>query len=282
MVVPARLRYALLLEYDGTDFAGSQLQRGARTVQGEIEEASRRLSGGAVRAAFAGRTDSGVHASGQVAVVTLSGGHSPETVRDALNHYLPQDVAVRDVGVVGERFDPRREAVARIYRYRLTDGGPRSPLGRRWAWERRAALDACAMAEAASLWPREPADWAAYAGPVPAGYPTVRTLRRCDVQRRGDGRLDVSVEADGFLPHQVRRMVGALERVGAGREPHGSPAALLGGGAGVAGPTAPAHGLELCLVRYAPGAVNWEMGRREAERRETGTCDDDDQDLPPA
>ena len=132
------------------------------------------------------------------------------------------------------------------------------------------------MAEATALWPREPTDWAAYAGPVPAGYPTVRTLRRCEVRRRGVGRLDVTVEADGFLPRQVRRMVGVLERVGSGREAIGSPAALLGAGAGSAGPTAPARGLELLRVRYAPETVDWEPGIPDGGDRGAGMCDDDD------
>ena len=274
--MPGGRRYALLVEYDGTDFAGSQLQRDARTVQGEVEEAARRFCGRTVRAAFAGRTDAGVHARGQVAALTLPGGHPPETVRDALNHYLPEDVAVRAASRAGEVFDPRREARGRVYRYRLVDGRPRSPLGRRWAWERRAELDERAMEKAAALWPREPVDWAAYAGPVPPGYPTVRTLRGCDVRRLGVARLDVTVEADGFLPHQVRCMVGALERVGSGREETASPAALLRAGAGGAGPAAPARGLELLAVRYAPGTVEWEPEIGGAGDRGDGICDDDD------
>ena len=113
--MPGDRRYALLLEYDGTDFAGSQRQRDARTVQGEVEEAARQFCGRAVRVAFAGRTDSGVHAAGQVAAVTLAGGHRPGIVRDALNHFLPRDVAVRAAGLAGERFDPRRDARGRVY-----------------------------------------------------------------------------------------------------------------------------------------------------------------------
>ena len=268
----ASRRYALLLEYDGTELAGSQAQAAVRTVQGDLEEAARRLSRQTVRVAFAGRTDAGVHAVGQVAALTLPGAHSPETVRDALNHYLPRDVAVRAACRARERFEPRREAVARVYRYCLRDGTHRSPLSWRWAWERRAPLDEGAMAEAAAQWPREPADWAAFASPVSAGYPTVRTLYRCDVERRGVNRLAVTVEADGFLPHQVRRMVGALERVGMGLEGLAWPAAGLAGEPGSAGPTAPAHGLTLCSVRYPPGTVCWEVGTR----------DDDDEDLPPA
>jgi tRNA pseudouridine38-40 synthase len=263
-------RYALLVEYDGTDLVGSQVQAAGRTVQGELEEAARRLSGRTVRVAFAGRTDAGVHAVGQVAALTLPGAHPPKTVRNALNHYLARDVAVRAACHAEERFDPRREAVARVYRYRLADGRGRSPLQRRWAWERRAALDERAMTEAAARWPREQVDWAAYASPVSDGYPTARTLRRCEVERRGANRLDVTVEADGFLPHQVRRMVGALERVGAGREGPAWPAEGLSGEPGSAGPTAPAHGLALRLVRYPPGTVSWDIERTESALSETG------------
>ncbi len=255
--MPARPRYALLLEYDGTEFAGSQTQPRGRTVQGELEEAARRLSGEPVRATFAGRTDAGVHAVGQVAALSLPRAHRPETVRDALNYYLPRDVAVRTACLARERFDPRREAVARVYCYRMVDGRPRAPLQWRRGWQRRAPLDERAMAEAAARWPREQTDWAAYASPVPDGYPTVRTLRRCEVERRGAHRVDVKVEADGFLPHQVRRMVGALERVGAGRAKPGAPLELLGGGPGTAGPTAPPQGLELRRVKYPPGTVEW-------------------------
>lgn len=251
-------RIALLLEYDGTEFAGSQFQPGRRTVQGTLEEAVERFTGERGRAAFAGRTDAGVHARGQVAAVSTETAHDAETFRRALNHFLSEDVVVRRAVEVTPGFDPRRHAVGRVYRYTVRHGDEWSPLARRQTWQVPHRLDVHAMASAAALLPREPRDWAAFAGPVPEGYPTVRTLRRCEVQPCGDRSLAVTVEADGFLPHQVRRTVGALERVGAGRLEVETFAALVEGPPGSAGPTAPPQGLTLVTVQYARGTVTWD------------------------
>ncbi len=255
----------MLLEYDGAGFAGSQLQAGQRTVQGVLEAAWQEFSGECSRASFAGRTDSGVHASGQVASVETMVQHDPATVRRALNHFLPQDVAVRAVAEVTALFDPRRDALSRRYRYSIVDGRERSPLRRERSWHVRSRLDGDAMAEAAASLPRDPRDWAAFAGPVPEGYPTVRTLLRCDVRRCGAGTagerdgaaLTVTVEADGFLPRQVRRTVGSLARVGSGKLDRGHFERLIDGAPGSVAPSAPAHGLTLRCVRYAGGTVNW-------------------------
>jgi tRNA pseudouridine38-40 synthase len=162
-------------------------------------------------------------------------------------------------------FDPRRHAVGRVYRYTVRHGDDWSPLQRRQSWQVPHRLDVDAMASAAEQLPRALRDWAAFAGPVPEGYPTVRTLRRCDVRPCGDRALTVTLEADGFLPHQVRRTVGALERVGAGRLEAEAFAALVDGPPGSVGPTAPPQGLTLVSVQYARGTVTW---------------DDDDEDLP--
>ncbi|MSQ29832.1 MAG: tRNA pseudouridine synthase A [Dehalococcoidia bacterium] len=259
-------RVALLLEYDGTAFAGSQWQPNARTVQGVLEAALREFAGERVweglgrgdRIAFAGRTDAGVHASGQVAALSTRTQHSPATCRDALNHFLPEDVVVQAVAVVAVTFDPRRDAEARRYRYRIEDGRERSPLMRRRAWQIARPLDVPAMAAAVALLPGGPRDWAAFGGPVPAGYSTVRTLLDARVERCGPHAVTVELEATGFLPHQVRRMIGALERVGSGRlDPHGF-AALVGGSPASAGQAAPPQGLTLVAVRYPPGTVDWE------------------------
>ena len=271
-------RIALLLEYDGAAFAGSQWQPNARTVQGVLEAALLRFTGEGAgeqvgagrRIAFAGRTDSGVHASGQVAALSTGTQHSPATCRDALNHFLPEDVVVRAAAEVAVTFDPRREAEARRYRYRIEDGRGRSPLTRRIAWQVERRLDVSAMAAAVALLPRVEQDWAAFGGPVPAGTSTVRRLLDARVQRgveRGverDGEQDgahavtVELEATGFLPHQVRRTLGALERVGSGRlDPH-EFAALVNGSPASAGPAAPPQGLTLIAVRYPPAIVDWE------------------------
>src|SRR3990172_7600528 len=123
-------RIALLLEYDGRGFAGSQWQPGVRTVQEVLEAALAEFTGERAgegqRIAFAGRTDAGVHASGQVAVLSTRTEHSPAPCRDALNHFLPEDVVVVQVAEVADTFDPRRDAGARRYRYRIEDGRARS------------------------------------------------------------------------------------------------------------------------------------------------------------
>ena len=264
-------RIALLLEYDGTAFAGSQWQPNARTVQEVLAAALLRFTGeragegpsGTHRIAFAGRTDAGVHASGQVAALSTRTRHSPATCRDALNHFLPEDVVVRAAAEVAVTFDPRRDAEARRYRYRIEDGRNRSPLMRQRAWQVERPLDASAMAEAMALLPRAARDWAAFGGPVPAGYSTVRTLLDARVERCGPAGMwgsgvMVEVEATGFLPHQVRRTIGALERVGSGRLDRHEFAALVDGAPGSAGPAAPPQGLTLVAVRYPPGTVDWE------------------------
>jgi tRNA pseudouridine38-40 synthase len=147
--------------------------------------------------------------------------------------------------------------VGRTYRYAIRHGASRSPLGRAQEWHRGGALDIEAMARAAATLPREVRDWAAFAGPVPDGYPTVRTLRRCDVQRVGEHRVVVTMEADGFLPHQVRRTVGALVRVGTGGFTVQEFAVLVDGAPGSVAVTAPPQGLVLCSVAYAPEVMCW-------------------------
>ncbi|MQC16883.1 MAG: tRNA pseudouridine synthase A [Chloroflexi bacterium] len=252
-------RIALLLEYDGTDFSGSQLQPGRRTVQGELEAALQAFTGERGRVAFAGRTDAGVHASGQVAALSTRSAHSPATCRDALNHFLPEDVVVRAATAVALDFDPRRHASSRVYRYRIEDGlntVSRRPLRRRMAWQVGHRLDVPAMAAALARLPQGvERDWAAFAGAVPEGYPTVRTLLHAEVERCGPHDVLVTLEADGFLPHQVRMTVGALARVGGrGLMPH-EFAELVDGVPGSAGPAAPPQGLTLMSVRYPPGTV---------------------------
>ena len=251
-------RIALLVEYDGTDFSGSQAQPGRRTVQGVIEDAIFAYSGQRRRVAFAGRTDAGVHARGQVVALETERDDPAETVRDALNHYLPEDLAVRSAAEAAPAFDPRRDASARCYRYRIEDGRPRAPLSRRDRWQRDRVLDDRAMAEAAALLPHGRRDWSAFAGRVPDGASCVRTLLSLVVRRAGPDAIEVTMEADAFLAHQVRRTVGALERVGAGALTPEAFAELADGPAASAGPAAPPQGLTLEAVRYAPGAVEWE------------------------
>ncbi len=251
-------RLALLLEYDGTACAGSQLQPAVRTVQEVVEAALERFTGRQTRIALAGRTDTGVHALGQVAALDIETAHAPEVVRDALNHFLPEDVVVRAAAEVAVTFDPRRDAEARRYRYRIEDGRVRAPLTRHRSGQVERPLDVSAMAAALALLPVGVSrDWAAFSGAVPAGYPTLRTLLDAHVERCGPQAVQVTLEADGFLPHQVRLTVGTLHRVGAGRLSPAEFAALVDGPPASAGPAAPPQGLTLVAVRYPPGTVEW-------------------------
>ena len=268
-------RVALLVEYDGTEFSGSQLQPGRRTVQGALEDAvyayDAEPDAEPRRAALAGRPDAGVHARGQVATIDLNRRDDLATVRDAVNHYLPDDVAVRAAAEVDASFDPRRCATSRCYRYRIEDGRVRSPLSRRDRWQVRRRLDEQAMAEAASLLPREQRDWSAFAGPLEEGRSPLRTLLELSVVRAGPSEIEITMEADAFLPHQVRRTAGALERVGAGACTPEAFAALVDGEAGSAGPTAPPQGLTLEAVRYEPGFLAWDCD--SSERSGVGRSD---------
>ncbi|HZU75125.1 MAG TPA: tRNA pseudouridine(38-40) synthase TruA, partial [Dehalococcoidia bacterium] len=207
--------FALKLEYDGAAFGGSQYQANARSVQGALEAALASL-GLCGRVALAGRTDAGVHAEGQVAAATLVRPWAASDLQCAINARLPEDAAVVAAAVAPEGFDPRRWAVSRRYRYRMLIGSVRSPLRRRHAWHVRYEVDEEAMRTAASALVGEH-DFAAFGGRLGSAGGSTRR-RMFDVALRRDGRLlELEFEATAFLPHQVRRTVGALVEVGRGR-----------------------------------------------------------------
>ncbi len=243
-------RIALLLEYDGSRYGGSQIQKNAPTIQGNLEGAIKRLTGNAARVAFAGRTDAGVHARGQVASFLTERRFDEAVFVDGLNYWLPDDIAVRAARIVTGDYDVRRRAWNRWYRYLVYRGRARSPLWRRRSWHVKEPLDETAMREAAAaLTGRH--DFAAFAGKLENARSTsVRALRRLEVRR--EGRLLVfDAEADAFLPHQVRRTVGALVEVGQGRQsPEGLLRQLQEAKPSTAGPAAPPQGLCLMRVSY--------------------------------
>ncbi len=239
-------RIAVLIEYDGTAYRGSQYQDNGPSIQSELEAAITKLTGDTPRAAFAGRTDSGVHALGQVAAFDSSMRLRPDEFVRGLNHFLPADIAILGAAEVGVTFDPRRRAQMRVYRYRIDTSPVRSALERDRTWHVGRAVDVAAMQRtAARLLGKH--DFAAFAGPYEGS--TVRTLQRCEVTQ--DGReVTIEMEALAFLPHQVRRMVGPMTEVGLGRQSEDDVAALLGGVASSAGPAAPACGLYLVRIEY--------------------------------
>ena len=244
--------WALLLEYDGTSFAGWQRQASGLTVQSVLEDACARLNGGASVSSFvAGRTDAGVHAAGQVALVALPDRHRAEQVRDALNfHLLPHPVVVLRAAPAAPGWNPRFDALGRAYAYRILNRRARPALDRHRAWHVERPLDADAMAEAASLLLGRH-DFTSFRASACQAKSPLRTLDRLDVTRRGDTLL-IAAEARSFLHHQVRNMVGTLKLVGEGRwRPAQVRAALDARDRRAAGPTAPPDGLTLMGVRYA-------------------------------
>lgn len=206
------MRYRARVEYDGTDFAGFQIQIGGRTVQGELENALRRLSTGSrVIVDAAGRTDAGVHARGQVIAFTYNGRLGRSELQKALAASLPKDIGIGPIVPAGRDFSPRHQARHREYRY-LIWNGPRSPLRERQSLGVRQRLDVAAMAAAAKVFIGRH-DFSAFGG---ADRQPVRTLSKLSVIRRGD-LITVTVIGDAFLRGMVRRIVAALLRVGHGR-----------------------------------------------------------------
>jgi tRNA pseudouridine38-40 synthase len=237
------------VSYDGTAFVGSQRQASGRTVQEELETAAAALFGGPVRVEMAGRTDSGVHAIGQVAALSAETRLKAHTVGRALNAHLPDDVAVRDVRDVAQGFDPRRWARRRWYRYTICHHEARAPLLRQTAWHVKGDLDVAAMQEAAAALAGT-RDFIACSGQLEDGRTSVRTVFKAGWRREGDALL-FDIEADAFLPQMVRRLTGALVRVGRGTLEVEEFVRLLGQAKqGSIGPTAPALGLCLQRVWY--------------------------------
>lgn len=253
-------RLRLTLAYDGAAFAGSQIQSGQRTVQGVVESALTMLDGRPVRAHFAGRTDTGVHALGQVAHADVYRMRECDTWRQGLNGILPPDVRVTNVTIVPDGFHARYDATGRQYRYTIWNGAIQPPLLRSTTWHRRSPLDLAAMQAAAGTLIGEH-DFAAFAGAgrgVPKqGANTVRAMRvaewtaeRC-LEAIAGVALVFTIEGTGFLPHMVRNLVGSLAVIGAGDAPVVWMETLLAGrDRRYAAPTAPAHGLSLWQVRY--------------------------------
>lgn len=245
-------RFAATVSYDGTEFVGSQVQPDGRTVQQELETAAKALFGTPTRVALAGRTDSGVHAIGQVMALSAETLLEPKTVGRALNAHLPLDVAVRALREVPEDFDPRRWARRRWYRYTIAHGEARDPLSRRTAWYIEGNLDLEAMQKAASALIGQQ-DFRSCSGHLEPGRTSVRTVFRTDWQSHGSASL-FDIEADAFLPQMVRRIVGGLVRVGRGTENVEEFVRLLRRAEpGAIAYTAPAHGLCLQRVWYDEG-----------------------------
>ncbi len=243
-------RFKLTVEYDGTPFVGWQRQANGRSVQGELERAAAALAGSLVAVKGAGRTDAGVHATGQVAHLDLPKDYRTDTVRDALNaHLRPEPIAVLAAEQVADGFDARSSAIRRDYLYRIVNRRPPLALAGTRAWLVKRPLDADAMHEAARVLIGRH-DFSTFRDSECQAASPLRTLDRLDVVRTGE-TIDIHVSARSFLHRQVRSMVGSLEVVGAGKWTAGDlRAALEARDRARCGTVAPAEGLYLVSVAY--------------------------------
>ena len=248
-------RYKLTIEYDGTPYVGWQMQANGPSVQGALEDAFLRLEAGRIVVRGAGRTDTGVHATGQVAHVDFPRDWPAEKLMDALNAHLkhapsgPHAVAVLAVEIVGNDFDARFSARARHYLYRIIDRRAPLALERHRAWHVRTRLDVAAMDVAAKRL-LGTHDFTTFRATCCQAKSPVKTLDRLDVTRNGD-TVEIRASARSFLHNQVRSMVGSLKLVGDGRWSADDLAAALARADRTAcGPVAPAAGLALVRVDY--------------------------------
>ena len=243
-------RFRLTIEYDGTPFVGWQAQALGESVQGAIEAAVVRLTGAHATVTGAGRTDSGVHATAQVAHVDLERDWRPDVLRDALNaHLRPRPVAILAAARAADGFHARFSATGRHYLYRIVDRRAPLALEANRAWHLPKRVDAEAMRDAARrLLGRH--DFTTFRAASCQAKSPVKTLDRLDVTRTGD-LVEIRASARSFLHNQVRSMVGSLKKVGDGSWSADSLAAALAAADRAAcGPVAPAAGLYLTGVDY--------------------------------
>jgi tRNA pseudouridine38-40 synthase len=243
------IKYQLKLQYIGTHYSGWQSQKSRPTVQGTVQAAVQRVTGQAVSVVGAGRTDAGVHALGQVAHFRLQGPVEPLRLQRALNGVLPGDIRILRLAAAPPAFHAQKDAVKKRYSYRFYNGPILSPFlaGRVYHVVHR--LDSEAMCEAAAaLVGRH--DFTAFAAAASKVRDHHRTIFLSQLQVHGY-HLRYEIEADGFLHHMVRNIVGTLLQIGsAKRAPSDISKILLSGDRRNAGPTAAAHGLYLVRIWY--------------------------------
>lgn len=245
------LGYGAIIEYDGTDFLGYQLQAHGRTVQGEIERALQEISQSPVRIKGAGRTDAGVHATGQVIAFELAWRHSLAALQRACNAKLPPDIVVKTLKIVDKRFHPRYSALSRSYRYTVVNQPWPAALEQRYAYHLSQPLDLTAMNQAGlSLLGSH--DFASF-GKAPQGEVTTRLLTQASWSAAGH-QLYFEITANAFLYRMVRRIVASLIKVGLGQWSVADIQEILRARdlTRSAAPV-PAHGLCLVQVTYPAG-----------------------------
>ncbi len=242
-------KYRARIEYDGTAYYGFQRQRDEYpTIQGELEQALSHLAQQPVTVIGAGRTDSGVHALGQVISFTIDWRHGVDALQRALNANLPEDIVVLQLETATAAFHPRFDARRRAYVYHIYNAPVRSPIRRQYSWHVAVPLDVVAMNEAAAYLPGTH-DLATFGQP-PQGDNSVRQVFRAEWQR-DEALLSFYIEANAFLYRMVRSIVGSLKLVGDGSwQVSDFVAAFASGDRSRSGTVAPAVGLYLVSVWY--------------------------------
>ncbi len=255
----AGTRVVLILEYDGSNYHGSQLQANAPTIQGEIEKALQKLTGERTRIKAASRTDAGVHARGQVISFRTGSALPLKSFVDGLNHYLPRDIAVKEAFRADDSFDVRRGAVSREYKYYILNSPTRSPMRRGISCRVTGNLDIEAMNRAcqALIGKRDFASFVSSAETARRKR-TVRNVYKAEITQDGD-MVILDMVANSFLPHHVRNTAGSLIKVGQGKMKVEEFYSMIEAKTpGLAGPTAPADGLCLMRVNY-PGPLEGDV-----------------------
>jgi tRNA pseudouridine38-40 synthase len=255
-------RYQLTLAYDGTDFFGSQRQAKRRTVQGELEKALCKLGWTERSVLMSGRTDTGVHATGQVASFDLDWSHSDEELVRALNALLPAEMAVHTARVVHAKFHPRFDALSRLYRYKLFCQPLRDPIRERFAWRVWPVMDDEVLSRTAKLF-LGTHDFSAFGSPATPRGGTVRTVMKAEWSQTANDEWHFEVQADAFLYRMVRRLVFVQVAVARGKISAETIARSLAQqfAENLPAGLAPAHGLTLVEVVYAEKAANESMGQ---------------------
>lgn len=264
-----------MLEYDGTAYNGWQRQPHGISVQLRVEEALRRVLGGEqVSVVASGRTDSGVHALGQVCSIRAETPRLPEHIRDGLNHELPPDISCLGAERVSPRFHAQLSATGKLYRYVLRVGPSRSALRRERCWQQRGPLNLSAMQEALDRLVGEH-DFTSFRASGCCAKSPVRRIRTATIGEVAD-EVWIELYGEGFLRHQVRNIVGSLITVGRERQPPGWFDTLLQAkDRRIASRTAPPQGLYLVRVDYPPELLNPDFGVGEESPAEAVESDED-------
>lgn len=244
------VNYKMIIAYDGSRYYGWEHQPNTDlTIQGKLEAVLTELAGEPVEVIGAGRTDAGVHARGMVANARFDTGLSPEKIRDYMNRYLPDDIAVLDVREAAEGFHSRYKAQGKTYQYTCYVGGTKPLFQRKYVHVLEALPDIEAMRRAAEYL-MGTHDFASFCGNPRMKKSTVRTVDKIDIVRKGE-YLTLTYHGTGFLQYMVRILTGTLLEVGSGRRsPESMQELLEAGDRSLAGPTAPAKGLCLLKVDY--------------------------------